>query len=166
LCRTINTPNLAEQRDALRAFLSRENTLALATVNERGEASIAPLFYLVDQRLSLFWLSSPSSLHSQNLKREPRAAATVYRHTDKWKDVRGLQMRGVVTVVTDRRRRRLLIKKYSERFKLGTLFLPSILQCRLYEYQPDFFRFIDNAKGFGFKFEFAPAASDRARTEL
>ena len=91
LCRTINTPNLAEQRDALRAFLSRENTLALATVNERGEASIAPLFYLVDQRLSLFWLSSPSSLHSQNLKREPRAAATVYRHTDKWKDVRGLQ---------------------------------------------------------------------------
>ena len=151
-----NSPDRAKQLNTLSTFLREENTLALATVDKHGGVSVAPLFYLVDEYLSLFWLSSPSSLHSQNLKRTPSAAATVYRHTENWKDIRGVQMRGLVTVITDRRRRRLLIKSYSERFKLGALFLPAIRRCSLYEFRPDFFRFIDNSKGFGYKFEIIP----------
>ncbi|MGD0541675.1 MAG: pyridoxamine 5'-phosphate oxidase family protein [Tepidisphaeraceae bacterium] len=154
------SPDRLEQLKTLSALLREENTLALATVDEQGEVSVAPLFYLVDENLCLFWLSSPSSLHSQNLKKMPRAAATVYRHTESWIDIRGVQMRGLATVVTDRRRRRLLIKSYSERFKLGTLFLPAISRCSLYEFRPDFFRFIDNSVGFGYKFEFTPENDD------
>jgi uncharacterized protein YhbP (UPF0306 family) len=142
--------------------LRQENTLALATVNKLGEVSIAPLFYVVNEQLSLFWLSTPSSLHSQNLKKTPRAAATVYRHTDSWKDIRGIQMRGLVQVITDRKQRRLLIKSYAERFKLGPLFLPTISRCRLYQFSPDFFRFTDNSKGFGRKFELTPTTPDGA----
>ena len=140
----------------LSGFLREENTVSLATVDEHGSASVAPLFYLVDDELSLFWLSSPTSLHSRNLKETPRASATVYRHTESWSDIRGVQMRGLVSVITDRRRRRLLIKSYSERFDLGALFLPAISRCSLYEFRPDFFRFIDNSKGFGHKFELIP----------
>jgi len=125
-------------------MLREENTVALATVDEHGAVSIAPLFYLVDDDLSLFWVSSPSSLHSRNLKKLPRVAATVYRQTESWNDIRGVQMRGLVTVITDRTRRRLLIKSYSERFKLGLLFLPAISRCSLYEFRPGFFLFIDN----------------------
>jgi uncharacterized protein YhbP (UPF0306 family) len=150
------SPDHAEQLKTLSAFLHEENTLALATVDELGRASVAPLFYLIDDELSLFWLSSPSSLHSQNLKTTPIAAATVYRHTESWSDIRGVQMRGLVSVIKDRRRRRLLIKSYSERFDLGALFLPAISRCSLYEFRPDFFRFIDNSKGFGHKFELLP----------
>jgi uncharacterized protein YhbP (UPF0306 family) len=156
----MNRPNRAEQVKSLSALLREENTLALATVDEHGQASVAPLFYLVDEDLNLFWLSSPASMHSQNLKTAPQAAATVYRHTESWKDIRGVQMRGLVTVITDRKRRRLLIKSYSERFKLGTLFLPAISRCSLYAFRPGFFRFIDNSKGFGYKFELIPENKD------
>ena len=151
-----NSTNRAEQLETLATLLREENTLALATLDLDGNPSVAPLFYLVDEHLSLFWLSSPSSLHSQNLKKVPRAAATVYRHTESWNDIRGVQMRGLVTVITDRKRRRLLIKSYSEQFKLGTLFTAAMSRCRLYEFRPGFFRFIDNSKGFGYKFELIP----------
>jgi uncharacterized protein YhbP (UPF0306 family) len=151
-----NSPDRAEQLKTLSALLREENTVALATVDEHGEVSVAPLFYLVDECLRLFWLSSPTSLHSRNLKKAPQAAATVYRHTENWNDIRGVQMRGLVTVITDRRRRRLLIRSYLERFKLGMLFLPAINRCSLFEFRPDFFRFIDNSMGFGYKFELIP----------
>jgi uncharacterized protein YhbP (UPF0306 family) len=151
-----DSPERVEQLKTLSALLREENTLALATVDEQGEVSVAPLFYLVDEDLCLFWLSSPSCLHSKNLKKMPRAAATVYRHTENWNEIRGVQMRGLVTVITDRRRRRLLIKNYSSRFKLGTLFISAISRCNLYEFRPDFFRLIDNSKGVGRKFELIP----------
>jgi uncharacterized protein YhbP (UPF0306 family) len=162
-----NSPGRAQQLETLATLLREENTLALATVDEQGEVSVAPLFYLVDERLHLFWLSSPTSLHSRNLKKAPQAAATVYRHTESWNDIRGVQMRGLVTVITDRTRRRLLIKSYSERFKLGLLFLPAISRCSLYEFRPGFFRFIDNSKGFGYKFELIPEnGATRAKEPL
>ena len=158
-----STLNRVEQLRTLTALLRHENTLALATFNKLGEVSIAPLFYIVDEQLSLFWLSSPSSLHSQNLKKTPRAAATVYRHTDSWKEIHGVQMRGAVALITNRTRRRLLIKSYAERFKLGALFLSTMSRCSLYEFRPEFFRFIDNSKGFGDKFEATPAEFGLAR---
>jgi uncharacterized protein YhbP (UPF0306 family) len=154
------SPDRIEQLKVLRALLREENTLALATVDGLGHASVAPLFYLVDDDLSLYWLSSPSSLHSQNLKTTHQAAATVYRHTESWKDIRGVQMRGLVRIITDRKRRRILIKGYSERFDLGALFVGAISRCSLYEFRPGFFRFIDNSKGFGHKFELIPEDKD------
>ena len=101
-----STLNRVGQLKALATLLRRENTVSLATVNERGEACVAPLFYLVDEKLSLFWLSSPTSSHSQNLKKSPRAAATVYLHTESWKEIHGVQMRGAVALITNRTRRR------------------------------------------------------------
>jgi uncharacterized protein YhbP (UPF0306 family) len=158
-----STLNRVGQLKALATLLRRENTVSLATVNERGEACVAPLFYLVDEKLSLFWLSSPTSSHSQNLKKSPRAAATVYLHTESWKEIHGVQMRGAVALITNRTRRRLLIKSYAERFKLGALFLPTMSRCSLYEFRPEFFRVIDNSKGFGDKFEATSAEIGLAR---
>jgi uncharacterized protein YhbP (UPF0306 family) len=158
----VRTPNRLRQLETLAALLRRENTLALATADERGEVSVAPLFFVADERLSLFWLSSATCQHSQNLKKTSRAAATVHSHTESWKDICGVQMRGNVTMIADRMRRRLVIKRYAERFKLGPLFVQAIRQFRLYEFRPEFFRFIDNSKGFGYKFELIPAESDPA----
>ena len=136
------------------AFLQEQSTLALATTDERGEACVAPLFYIADEQLSLFWLSSESSLHSENLKRVPRAAATIYRQTEHWKEIRGVQLHGSVAVMTDSKRRSALIETYCERFRLGTLFKVAISQSRLYALRPASFRFIGNSsvfrhKGFG-----------------
>jgi hypothetical protein len=142
-----------KQLELIGALLREETTLSLATNSENGEASVAPLFYIADEELSLYWLSSESSLHSLNLKRNPRAAATVYRSAKSWREICGVQLRGTVSRVTEPERRAALVKAYCERFKLGRVFRLAIRQSGLYSLRPEFFRYIDNARGFGYKFE-------------
>jgi len=137
------------------ALLRQETTLSLATTGEDGEASVAPLFYLADEALSLYWLSDKNSRHSLNLARSPRASVTVYRNALNWKEIRGVQMRGLAAVVTEPQRRARLIEAYCERFKLGRVLRLAARQSTLYVFEPQFFRYIDNAKGFGSKFELA-----------
>ena len=64
-------------------------------------------------------------------------------------------MRGAVSKITEPKRRAALIKAYCERFQLGTVFRVAIRRSALYLLQPDFFRFIDNARGFGSNVELA-----------
>jgi hypothetical protein len=142
-----------KQLEMVAALLCAETTLSLATAGEDGDACVAPLFYLAGPELTLYWLSSESSRHSLNLKRTPHAAATVYHGAADWKEIRGVQMRGAVSKVTEPERRAALLKAYCERFKIGRIFRLAIHQSALYAFQPEFLRYIDNAKGFGFKFE-------------
>jgi len=139
--------------ERIAALLREETTLSLATTGQDGEVSVAPLFYIADGDLSLYWLSSEDSLHSQNLKSQPRVAATVYRNAMSWREIRGIQTRGSVGKVTDSELRRLLIAAYCERFKLGRILQLAARQSALYCFKPEFFRYIDNARGFGCKFE-------------
>ena len=142
-----------KQLELVTALLGEETTLSLATTGEDGQACVAPLFYVVDENLSLYWLSSESSLHSLNLTTTPRAAATVYCGVENWRKIRGVQLRGTVRKITDPERRKALLKSYCERFKLGRVFRPALRLSTLYSFQPDFIRYIDNARGFGYKFE-------------
>jgi uncharacterized protein YhbP (UPF0306 family) len=142
-----------KQIELVAALLGEENTLSLATTGKDSLACVAPLFYIVDEEISLYWLSSRSSLHSLNLARTPIAAATVYRNVKNWKEIRGVQLRGTVSKVTDPKRRSVLLNAYCERFKLGRVLRPALRLSTLYCLEPDFFRYIDNARGFGSKFE-------------
>ncbi|MGA3346107.1 MAG: pyridoxamine 5'-phosphate oxidase family protein [Terracidiphilus sp.] len=142
-----------KQLELVSKLLHEETTLSLATTGEDGEASVAPLFYIAGYDLSLYWLSSESSLHSLNLKKSSRASATVYRNALSWKEIRGVQMRGLAEKVTQPKRRSELIEAYCERFRLGRVIRIVVRQSALYVFQPDFFRYIDNANGFGHKFE-------------
>jgi uncharacterized protein YhbP (UPF0306 family) len=144
-----------KQMETIASLLRAESTLALATIDEQGQACVAPLYYIAGDDLTLFWLSSQASLHSRNLKRAPMAAATIYRHTDNWKEIRGVQLRGPVTVIDDSESRRALIDAYCGRFQLGVLFRAAIGQCSLYALRPVFFRYIDNSSVFGHNFEIA-----------
>jgi uncharacterized protein YhbP (UPF0306 family) len=142
-----------KELETIAALLRDESTLALATTDEQGQPCVAPLFYIAGEELTLFWLSLETSLHSQNLKRAPMAAAAIYRHTENWKEIRGVQLRGPVTVIAEPERRRALIAAYCERFQLGAVFKTAISQCSLYALRPVFFRYIDNSRVFGDKFE-------------
>ena len=143
----------ARQLELIAALLREETTLSLATSGEGGAVCVAPLFYIVDEEFSLYWFSSKSSLHSLNLKRTPRAAATVYRNAESWREICGVQLRGAVSKVAEPERRATLVEAYCERFKLGRVFRLALHQSDLYSLRPEFFRYIDNARGFGYKFE-------------
>ena len=146
-----------EQRqiELVAKLLREETTLTLATTGDDGAPAAAPLFYIPDDELSLYWLSSASSQHCRNLLARPSAAATVHCHAKSWREIRGVQMSGEVSKVTDPQRRAALVKTYCERFKLGKVFRLAIRRSTLFVLQPEFFRYIDNAKGFGANFELA-----------
>jgi hypothetical protein len=148
------------------AFLKSQSTLSLATTAGDGSPQVAPLFYLADDDLRLYWLSSASSQHSRSLKRNPAAAVCVYSPTEQWKEIRGVQMRGAVSVITARSRRSEIVQAYCSRFHLEPLFQDAIARSRLYCFQPEWVRYLDNSKRFGYKFELtvnAPLALDRDR---
>jgi uncharacterized protein YhbP (UPF0306 family) len=137
-------------------LLQGQSTLALATTCADGTPHIAPLFYLAGDALRLYWFSSATNRHSRNLKRDPAAAVTVYWPTQQWREIRGVQMRGTVSVVRDPARRSAITAAYSARFQLGTAFRAVQARSRLYEFQPSWMRYLDNSIRFGYKFEILP----------
>jgi uncharacterized protein YhbP (UPF0306 family) len=137
-------------------LLQQQSILALATTLADGTPHIAPLFYLAGDALQLYWFSSAASRHSRNLKRNPAAAVTVYWPTQQWREIRGVQMRGAVIVVSDPARRSAIAAAYSARFQLGTAFKAVQARSRLYEFRPSWIRYLDNSIRFGYKFEFSP----------
>jgi uncharacterized protein YhbP (UPF0306 family) len=138
-------------------FLATETTLALSTVAKDGSPCVAPLFYLSRDGPRLFWFSSSASQHNRNLRENPRAAGTVFAHTGDWKKIRGVQMRGTAAPVSDPVLRRAIAREYAGRFHLGTLFEAAIAKSTLYCFQPEWVRYIDNSRRFGYKFEISLA---------
>jgi hypothetical protein len=143
---------LAGKLELVSGFLKTQSTLALSTSGGAGPPLVAPLFYLPGDNLELYWFSSPRSAHSRNLKRNPSAAVAVYGHAERWEDIRGCQMLGPVETITGRRRR-AIAEAYVKRFRLGALFQAAMARSRLYAFRPRWVRYIDNSRGFGFKFE-------------
>ena len=64
------------------------------------------------------------------------AAVAVYRSTSQRREIRGVQMRGGVSVVTDPDERRAAAKAYAARFHLGKLFAGALRRSRLYRFRP------------------------------
>jgi uncharacterized protein YhbP (UPF0306 family) len=132
-------------------LLNSESTLTLATSGPDGAPHAAPLFYLPDRDHRLYWFSSARSLHSRNLKRDPRASVTVFAATADWRKIRGVQIQGAARAVVDPELRRTIAAAYTERFHLGKLFQTLMARSRLYCFEPCSIRYIDNTRGFGFK---------------
>ena len=118
-----------------------------------GVPRAAPLFYLAAEGLRLYWLSSASSEHSRNLERNSQAALAVYRPTRDWKKIRGVQMRGTVSVVSQRGLRDDVVKRFQSRFRLDSSLEPAIRRSKVYCFEPEWIRYIDNSKAFGYQFE-------------
>ena len=145
--------NRLEQRLQITLELLRgQSTMTLSTCDEAGWAQATPLFYYVDDGLTLYWFSAAKSAHSKHVLREPRVAAAVFVPTEYWKEIRGVQMRGHVSVVTGAMRRKITAL-YRERFGLGTMFRLIMPRSLLFRFQPTWIRYLDNAKGIGHKFE-------------
>ncbi len=135
------------------AFLRSQAALALATIGPDKEPCVAPLFYVVEEGLRLCWFSSRSSRHSRNLRNEAEASVAVYAPAGGWRDIRGVQMRGRVSLVKDRARRRSVCREYTARFQLDPSFDAVIARSGLYAFEPSWVRYIDNSRRFGYKFE-------------
>jgi uncharacterized protein YhbP (UPF0306 family) len=139
--------------EIIRAFLETQSTLALATVNTEGQPQVAPLFFVADDRLNMYWLSSPQSQHSVNVVAHKRVYATVYPSVWQWSDIVGLQIEGTAEAINDDRMREQIMNLYLRKFQLPTEFDSLIASATLYRLTPTWMRWMDNSVSFNFKAE-------------
>jgi uncharacterized protein YhbP (UPF0306 family) len=146
----------SDDLSAVRLFLESQSTLALATLDAAGHPQIAPLFYVSDEALNLYWLSSSTSRHSVNLTANEHVAATIYPDVWKWTDIRGLQIEGQAQAVTDDELRTYMLNAYRQKFTLPAEFELIITNSTLYVLTPTWIRWLDNSVKFGYKAEITP----------
>lgn len=144
---------MSDNREVIRAFLESQAALALATINAAGQAEVAPLFFVSDEALNLYWLSAESSRHSINLAARPQVAATVYPMAWNWNDIRGVQIEGEAQPVRDEFLRERVLQKYLAKFLLPAAFDAQIAATTLYSLKPTWLRWLDNSVAFGYKVE-------------
>jgi len=137
----------------VRELLHSQSTMTLATVDDRGRPHATPLFFFPLRDLSLCWLSSSGSRHSLNLRTHPQASVTVYASVDRWEKIRGVQMEGAVGQIVETAERREIMAGYRRRFGLKSALSAVIAQATLYAFRPHWIRYLDNARGFGYKAE-------------
>ena len=150
----------ASLRERVLALLGEHHVMTLSTIGADGPWAAA-VFY-AHEDLRLYFLSSPTSRHAENLARDARAAATIQRDYDDWPGIRGLQLAGTVREVAreDEARVRAL---YQSRYPLigGGAGMPrkrleALDKIRWYEFVPKDIHLIDNTLGFAHR-EHLPA---------
>jgi uncharacterized protein YhbP (UPF0306 family) len=147
----------------IRTFLAAHNTMTLATIGPDGAPQGAAVFYAAGDDLSLYFLSSPRSRHSENLQAEPRVAATIHADGQSWQAIQGLQIEGRARPVTGVRETAQAARVYAGRFEFVRGLLegadgPATLRgpvatSRFYVLHPHWIRLIDNTRGFGHREE-------------
>jgi uncharacterized protein YhbP (UPF0306 family) len=157
---TRTSSRTSTERATIRAFLATQSTLALATADAEGNPQVAPLFYWSDDDLNLYWLSAETSRHSLNLARHALVAATIYPSVWEWTAIRGLQIEGQASVVSDSTRRDTILAAYKAKFSLPAAFDEQITVSSLYVLKPTWLRWLDNGVKFGYKAEYRLGGDD------
>ena len=137
-------------------YLEAHNTMTLATCADNVPWA-ATVFYASDD-LSLYFFSAPDSRHCQNLAVNARVAVTIQEDYKDWRQIKGIQLEGKVTLVDSvlEKAKALAVyaRKYPDVIKLFTdpssgLFYKAFLKVKFYRVTPENAFFIDNAQGFG-----------------
>jgi uncharacterized protein YhbP (UPF0306 family) len=137
-------------------YLQSHNTMTLATCMDSVPWA-ATVFYANDG-LSLYFFSVPESRHCQNLAANARVAVTVQEDYKDWRQIKGVQLEGKVTlvdsVIENAKALAIYGRKYPDVVKLFTdpssgMFYKAFLKVRFYRVTPERVLFIDNAQGFG-----------------
>ncbi len=140
--------------EIIRAFLETQSTMALATVDAEGKSQVAPLFFVADDQLCLYWLSSTTSRHSVNLTARKKVSAAVYPSVWQWSDIVGVQVEGEAEAITDDRMREQILNLYLRKFQIPSDFDSLIAASILYRLRPAWIRWMDNSVEFNYKAEF------------
>jgi general stress protein 26 len=86
-----------------RRLMNASPLCAMATVSRGGRAHVNHMYFAWSDRLEVFWISDPDSIHSRNLARNPSAAITVYASNQVWgKPDRGVQLFGTAAITQSR----------------------------------------------------------------
>lgn len=144
-------------RERVRSYLREHHVMTLASHGDQGVWAAA-LFYANDG-FAIYFLSSPTSRHCRNLARNPRASATVHDNYTDWREIKGVQLEGIASVLAgeeEEQARRLYGAKFPIVGKLAQApasIAEALAKVRWYKLDPQRLYFIDNSAGFGHRDE-------------
>lgn len=115
-----------QPKEYVLAYLQSDaQTMQLATV-ANGKPWISTVYFVVDDELNLYWLSWPERRHSKEIAESQHAAAAVVIKTDK--PVIGVQLEGVVSIVTDATRVAVVMDRYVAKYDAGKEFMAKFVE--------------------------------------
>ncbi len=129
------------------------STLALSTCNPLGEPHVAPVYFVADSDLRLYFFSGQDSQHGRDLDTNPAAAGTIYPECSGWRDIRGLQLRGSANIVQPGPEWDAAWSAYRRKFPFVKGLTSIISRNTLFVFTPAWIRMLDNRLGLGFKQE-------------
>lgn len=146
----MDTRKLIEE---LQAYLGQRSTMTLATIGEEGAPQSAPLFFVADEKLNLYFVSDVDSQHGHNILQRPEVAVSIYSETFKWQDIKGIQLEGTAQLITDRIDEKRAWSLYKSKFPFVIAFANKVSASNWFIVRPTWIRWIDNQVGFGYKRE-------------
>lgn len=150
---------MAADTSPLKAFLQSESVLTLSVNDDQGPWT-APVLYVADEDLNLYFLSASSTRHIASLPEDGRIGASIYSdYKGDWLGICGVQMEGDISQL-DKADRVAAAARYFQRFpevkalidnpandqekRIGAAFAKS----HFFRVTPTYLRFINNADGF------------------
>ena len=145
------------RREQVQRYLREHHVMTLASHGDAGVWAAA-VFYANDG-FAIYFLSSPSSRHCQNLASSPRASAAIHEDYAEWREIKGVQMEGIASVLSgdeEEKARRLYAAKFpivGKPEQMPASIIKALAKVRWYKLIPDRLYFIDNSAGFGHRDE-------------
>ena len=132
-----------------------QRTLVLATCRD-NTPSAAPVYYLFHGG-EFYFFSSPRALHIEQSLAQGKCAAAIFADSDKWEQIRGLQMTGRVEQIQSTPRGLAITGRFVLKFPFSKSFLqggdpsvPSLAgRVNLYGFIPDSAFVVSNRQSFG-----------------
>ncbi len=142
-----------------RALISSQRTMVLGTGDP--DPWTAPVFYVHHTGRFCFF-SSPTSRHIAAIELTGRCAAAIFRDSDDWTEIEGLQMSGRIAQLDEASDAMAVFSAYVERFQTVNTFFDGAFgldefaarfRSHLYAFTPDKAIYTNNKAGFGTRTE-------------
>ena len=137
--------------DDVKAFLESQKLLVLSTVDEQGNPWTCNVYYSVDNKLNIFFVSPVSTKHIQHIKHNQRVSFSVpWFNPDDLTDRKAIQGAGVCEQVTSPKTIISLIKNHSKYYPLWKEVLTyeniksSTIESRPFIIKPDYLKYWDD----------------------
>ncbi len=147
-----------ELKQMILEYLESHHTVSLAT-ERNGIPHAASVFY-VSIDFTLYFLSSPTSRHGENLYLNPKVSATINEDYSNWLMIKGIQLEGRVDSMGGVLKNTRIAKAYVKKFptvadflfspiKLGQAIASKVAKVQFYQLTCSKIYFINNELGFG-----------------
>lgn len=152
----------AELRKILLDYMDGCSSLSLATEKD-GRPWSASLFF-VNIGFEIYFLSSPSSRHGENILVNPEVSATINPDYSKWQDIKGIQLEGRAEKIGGIIENPKIVAAYLRKFpdvtdflksplKMGAAVSTKVAKVAFYRLKPRKMFFVNNSLGFGHRDE-------------